>query len=94
LCCLLTNGLEHGIYAEAKHPTDTSCARSIHGHRHDELTQLRPTALAGAVSYKLAEAHLTAEALLAETRSAILDDRKREAPGAGNWFVLRNKTLA
>ena len=76
------------------HSTDISYARSIHGHRHDELTQLRPTALVGVVSYKLAEAHLTAEALLPESRSAILDDRKREAPVAGNWFVLRNKTLA
>jgi hypothetical protein len=59
-----------------------------------EVSQLLPTALVRVVSDELAQAPLTAIALLSQGGSAILDNRKRAAPGAADFFVLHIQRLA
>ena len=93
LCGSLFDSLEHGVDADSKHPRDVADAGAVDGHWYDHLANFRPTALIRVVGQELAEAVITAEALLALLTSAILFNSQRAAPGTGDSFVLHIQSL-
>jgi hypothetical protein len=66
------DGLEHRVDADSEYASDVANARAVERHRHDQLANFRPTALVGVVGQELAEARITAVALLPLLASAIL----------------------
>ena len=89
----LFDGLEHGVNTDAEHPRDVADAGAVECHRHDQVANFRPTALVGVVGQELAEAVVTAVALLVLLASAILFNSQRVAPGTGDRFVLHIQSL-